>query len=266
MVVRTLARGVFGLVLIALLSSPASAHRIQLDSRTGSDRRESIQGSWSDDGFRVAGNSIAVGYFPGGGRQPGHLQRGYVNYDLTGLRSQIPAGNRIVSAEFYSRPSLPQGVESATLNLCHVSASPALLQSTAFRNDSIYDDLGSGTRYGTFDLGRGSSGVPFLLNAAGLAAINANLNGSFTLGVALEVPASTPLAFNVSVGSTLEVTYGKVPEPGGAALLALGVCAALASQATGTPTLRLALGSTGPAGSRTASTRRAPSDRRGTPL
>jgi len=71
-----------------------------------------------------------------------------------------------------------------TYTLWDVSTPAATLNDNSGRNFAIYDDLGSGTTFGSFPVALGAPGdvLSFPLNAGGVAAVNAARGGRFSIG------------------------------------------------------------------------------------
>ena len=71
-----------------------------------------------------------------------------------------------------------------TYSLFDVSTPAATLNATNGLNQAIYDDLGSGTGFGTFPVVPGATTdvLAFGLSAAGVAAFNAARGGFFSVG------------------------------------------------------------------------------------
>jgi PEP-CTERM motif len=99
-----------------------------------------------------------------------------------------------------------------------------------YPSDAIYQDLGSGTPFGSVVTTPESTGtfVSIVFNAAGIAAINSSLGGLFAVGGALSGPAlefENLVFFDRSggVGDRLLEVESAVPEPASVLLLGVGL-------------------------------------------
>jgi hypothetical protein len=134
------------------------------------------QGWWSpiDSNFNDNDNYFTGGY------STGDDHRNFFSFDLVGLEGPV------VRAWLYVAKYVDwAGDPVETLTLYDVSTDPAILNSNEGVSQTIFDDLGSGTVYGSFDVavpGPPRSQWLFELNDAGVAAINAAAGGWFSVG------------------------------------------------------------------------------------
>jgi hypothetical protein len=95
---------------------------------------------------------------------------------------------------------------------------------------AIWNDLGSGTSYGTFDVlagGSPSDVLSFALNDAALSAIAAAGGGYFSVGAAVLTGDGIVFAGGEPAGvQALELRFLEVAEPGALGLLVIGVAGA----------------------------------------
>ena len=171
--------------------------------------------------------------------------RSFFLFDPTGLSSTLSAARLVIPntsslsfASPYSSPDL-----SETLALFDVSTPAGLLTSTSFAGtpeavagQQVFDDLGTGVRYGERSISPADSGSPFSieLNDAGLTALRTAIseNQLFALGGALtsidglnlaDPPTQQIFGFTGSGPVSLQVDVAPVPEPASLTLIGLGV-------------------------------------------
>ena len=135
------------------------------------------QGWWSDTtDSRDANDNYFVG------RLGTRRVRNFFTFDLSSL------SGRVISATLEVRRYGGRGQATETLGLFGVSTDPATLNHNVGRDSAIFDDLGSGTSYGTFTVstsGSSSGTVSYPLNSDGVAAVEAAAGGFFSIGGAL---------------------------------------------------------------------------------
>ena len=168
---------------------------------------------------------------------PGEIYRSFFAFNLGGLAGTV-VGARIELRRY-------QQVGALNLVFWDVSASAQDLVGTRqqmIADAGIFNDLGSGTSYGSFDVleGDGNDILVFNLNADALNDINAQGgSGYFSIGAAVsgagylfgasnEEPGASGGQFNSA--QRLVLTFADstaVPEPGSLALAALGLALAL---------------------------------------
>ena len=197
-----------------------------------SARAETIDVGTSNSGWKASNTAFAqVGYSVGRhvGRAAPVTARSYFTFNLAGVNKAVVAAELLM----FNGDLLSQD-PTETIGLYDVVTPIDELVSTSALQ-SIFDDLGEGTFYGSnadFAPGVAASTIrTFTLNEAALAAINAQRGGVFAMGAAMDSinPQSTTSEItNSAVGfrnSTLRLTL--IPEPT-ALLLAMPALAALA--------------------------------------
>jgi hypothetical protein len=222
---------VFGLVLCGLVVGAASAATIQV---TAAD-----SGWYNDTGGH---NPVLENYLTGRLRQSATesvVDRSFFVFDLSGVSGQVTAAtlnlyNPDISA-FLKGYVSPDPTE--TLAIFDVTTPVATLTAGGTGLVGIFNDLGSGTQFGTIVVSAADNGqtVSIVFNAAGIAAINAALGSTIAFGGALTTlgaGTADEYVFGFSTASfaggdvrRLDLTV--VPEPGLAALPAVGLAGAL---------------------------------------
>lgn len=153
------------------------------------------QGWWSPSFSNNDGNdNYFVGTFDGGTTQ----LRNFFTFDLSGVSL---AGHNIVGAVLQVRRGSGSGNPTETITFFHVATAAATLNANDGISTAIFDDLGTGTSYGTYSVsttGNPDSLVSFQLGAAAIADITTAAGaGFFSVGGAL--PSSS---FGNLFGST----------------------------------------------------------------
>lgn len=213
--------------IVCSLATNSYAGIVVLDSGAAPlGGRTHNQGWWSDvDNNSATNDSIQTGSVNFGGGLIVHY-RSFFTFDLTDPSLQ---GATIDSAELLvTRGSgvNPNNQSTLVLDLRDVQTSAAELadtSNTALRSQ-VFNDLGSGTSYGQFNVGGTGSPTEVLemsLNSSGLSAIQSGLgNGYFSIGASLAnsdgddtLFVDSPAASSVS----LRLSFTAVPEPGSAA-------------------------------------------------
>jgi hypothetical protein len=147
------------------------------------------QGWWSSEGepHSSENDNYGVGQI---GRAPGLLVRNFFTFDLSGACEANVVVLRL------TRFDQPEGV---TYQLVDVTT-PADELNGSGPGVAIYDDLGTGTAYGSFDVFPGSEDdvLSFRLNEAGVAAYNAARGGFFSIGGSLLNPIENNILFGAS--------------------------------------------------------------------
>ena len=188
------------------------------------------QGWWSDvDTNSPTNDSIQTGSINlGGGIIVNY--RSFFTFDLT---DPALAGVTIESAQLLvtrGSGTNPNNQNTLSVDLRDVSTTAAELTDTSNTTlrAQIYDDLGTGTTYGQFDVsgaGNASDVIEFDLNAAGINAIQNGIgNGYFSIGASIAnsdgddtLFVESPAASSVS----LRLGFSAVPEPSSFAGLSL---------------------------------------------
>jgi hypothetical protein len=152
--------------------------------------------------------------------------RGYISFDLAGVAAPI------ASAQLRSvRGSVITPDASETVELYEVTTPRAEL-SLLTSNLAAYDDLGTGTVYGSssnFYPGAPEDEIIAIdLSAAAIAKINASHGGEFTIGLALTSLNADALAIELVFVGTLPnlpvLRLTLVPEPTVTIMSAVGAC------------------------------------------
>ena len=178
------------------------------------------QGWWYPS-LSPANNDSNDNYLLGGG-YPG--TRAFFTFDLSGLN--LPALSATLRLTRYSSEDSNERVE--TIGLFDVTTDAAIVNDNTGTSDAIYDDLGSGVSYGTFDVpgdGDPNDVLEFPLNQAALSDIDAAAGGYFTIGAALlsDDNFDSLFLFSGGPGGVQELVIEVVPEPTTEALLAIGL-------------------------------------------
>ncbi len=146
--------------------------------------------------------------------------RNYFSFDLSGVTSTVVSA-RLEVRRFTSR-------EGGIYQLFDVSTSAEDLARRLIVDLDVFNDLGTGTTYGTFNIGAGESEdlLSFTLNDAALFDINASLGSFFSIG-GVSVNSVSLFLFSSSEGIqrlTLETEdIIQVPEPTTVGLFGLGL-------------------------------------------
>jgi hypothetical protein len=199
------------------------------------------QGWWSPTRVNTDGNAnIFTGLAPNGAVHDD--LRSFFTFDLSSLNLTglvvTGATLTVVNSGFYT-----SGDASETLGLFDVSTAAAALNANIGTSAAIFNDLGSGSSYGSFAVPSYSTDTPlsFALNGAGLANITSGAGGFFSIGGALlsldnhfnpsgfeaifvgteQLPPFVPATLTLDV----EPAASTVPEPGSLTLLVAGLTA-----------------------------------------
>jgi hypothetical protein len=215
-------------VVFALHATPASAALIQINA--------------SDTGaYDSSGNHTATAQNYVTGMSLSSERRSFFTFDLTGVYAPItsatlnlwnPNTNPHPCCQGYRSPSATE-----TFNLFDVYTSAAGVTGGGTGLTSVFDDLGTGTLFGSYVASAASNGkvVSIALNAAGLAALNSALGSVITFGGAIGTLSGPADQFLFGFTTTdfaggdvrrLDLTTAdipQVPEPGSLTLLALGL-------------------------------------------
>jgi hypothetical protein len=156
--------------------------------------------------------------------------RSFYTFDLTGVTGTVTSATLRVMRGFQDG--------DANLSLWDVSTAASVVNNNyQLIDNAIFNDLGSGTSYGSFlvQTGHWHNTLSFALNADALADLNAAKGGFFTIGAKLD-PNHSGDIFAGTGGDTsyLDLTVsaatGNVPEPASAALLLAGVAGLVAAR------------------------------------
>lgn len=172
------------------------------------------QGWWS---ATESNSDINDNYFVGRARDTivsNAILRNFFTFDLSSLNEEV------VSATLRLQRYDGRGNPTQTLGFFDVSTPAATLNNNEGTSAAIFDDLGTGKSYGTFDVstrGNSSGILSFTLNSAAIADINAAAGGFFSIGGALNAESlSSPgdqYLFGNSSGGGVQQLVINVPEP-----------------------------------------------------
>ena len=134
-------------------------------------------GFWDSLGNHAAGfESYAVGQ-----TFPGDVLNDYFVFDLSGISQEITSAQLTLSNPFgYNSPD-----PSETINFSDVSTPVSVLEASGPDQFGIFNDLGSGTSFGTQTVTPGTDPVVTTLNADGIRALTAGLGAQFAIGGSL---------------------------------------------------------------------------------
>jgi hypothetical protein len=146
------------------------------------------QGWWSGSMNNVTGNDNYIVGMPDGV----HQLNNYFTFNLAGLTGTVLDASLVLGQGIGSGAAGVGPAIDVAYSLYDVSTKPARLNDeSASWNAAIYNDLGSGTSYGTYSLSTGASGGTdtLALNSAGLAAIDSAAGGYLSIGGSLKLAA-----------------------------------------------------------------------------
>ena len=172
------------LAIALLVTAPASADFATFNTSDSQfDAGLDNQGWWSDTFNNSDGNTnYTVGWRSLSG---GQEFRNFFTFDLSSLTDIVVGATLEVVRYSYFSPDA-----SETLGLFDVTTDAATLNNNVGTNAAIFNDLGSGTSYGTFVVNSYSFSstelLSFSLNSNALADINAAKGGFFSIGGALQ--------------------------------------------------------------------------------
>lgn len=228
-------------LVLALTSSSHGAIVTLTTDQSKIGGRDANQGWWTNSTTvnNSDGNTnVGTGTATFGGGIGVVTQHSYFTFDLNAASL---AGMQINSATLRVSLGNSPGLEpTETLELFDVSTDAVTLNGTGETNNTIktniFNDLGSGTSYGTTDFNTGGAAnslIDFNLNADGLNAIAlaAGAGGSpnyFSIGAVLTTASQEYVFADVDFGfgaASLVIDATAVPEPGAMTVLALGSAA-----------------------------------------
>ena len=186
-------------------------------------------GNWSATQANADGNTnYAVG------NSAGTLWRNFFTFDLASLNL---SNQQIVSATLQLRKWWYTGSDpSETVDFYDVSTLPEVLNFNQGSSAAIYNDLGSGTPYGSVgvprlgSIGENSTGdtINVSLNSAALANIGAAVGGYFSIGGTCPSCTTGQTVFSGSSATGIQqlvVQTAPIPEPSTYAMLGIGLAA-----------------------------------------
>ena len=148
--------------------------------------------------------------------------RGFLSFDLSTLTTRELIQGATINVQRYN--SGGQAVE--TIEVFDVSTDVLSLHDTNGNSSaSIFNDLGTGTSYGSFNIaGTGLSNeiLSFTLNASAIADLNAARGGFFSVGLDLVSQDGSDFVFSGSNApglQTISLNVTTIPEPNSLALL-----------------------------------------------
>ncbi|MDC0937224.1 hypothetical protein OAS39_13145 [Pirellulales bacterium] len=160
------------------------------------------QGWWSDT--RNANNS-SDNY------ALGSTGRNFFTFDLGSLAGTVASATLELRRYSYT------GNATETIEFFDVSTDAATLNNNTGTSVAIYDDLGTGTSYGQFEVSNIGSSFELLhfhLNAAAVADINGASGGFFSIGGSLTTNDGDDFVFGQSNGDGIQrLVVEVVPEP-----------------------------------------------------
>jgi hypothetical protein len=190
-------------------------------------------GAYQSSGFHLGSNqNYITGNFA-------VENRSFFVFDLTGVSSPITAATLNLFNPGIASCCLgyvsPDSTE--TFALMDVSTPVTTLVATG-TNPAIFNDLGSGTMFGSYVASAADNGttISIALNAAGIAALNAALGSTIAFGGVLTTlsPLPNQYVFGFSTSTfveddvrRLDLTTTVVPEPASLTLAGLGLAAAV---------------------------------------
>jgi dipeptidyl aminopeptidase/acylaminoacyl peptidase len=175
------------------------------------------QGWWNPLVDNSDGNdNYVVGFVPGSEPDQRGEYRNFFTFDLSSLTG------RVISARLeLTRFGYGSADPSETLGLFDVSTGARTLNRNNGASAAIFEDLGTGTSYGTFEVSGSAEPSDVLslpLNAAALADINAAAGGFFSMGGRLlSAEAHQSLFGDSNEGGVQRLVVETVPAGGAAA-------------------------------------------------
>jgi len=151
--------------------------------------------------------------------------RNFFTFDLSSLAGPVASATVELRRYIYS------GEAAETFEFFDVSTDAATLNNNTGTSAVIYDDLGTGTSYGQFEVssvGTTSQLLHFHLNAAAVADINGAAGVFFSIGGSLITNDGNDVLFGSSNGAGIQrLIVELVPEPTTCTLALAALCLAM---------------------------------------
>jgi RHS repeat-associated protein len=152
--------------------------------KTGLDNQKAFTNDNQGIGFTDTTGNYAIGesFLTSNNRPVGPVFRSAVSFNLSLLSSPV------TSAKLQLQKNATSGDPIETLGLFEVTTNANTLYTSSYVSPAIFEDLGTGTSYGTFDVATGgnrSEILEFELNQAAITAINMKSGDFFSIGLAL---------------------------------------------------------------------------------
>jgi hypothetical protein len=162
------------------------------------------------------------------GNSAGSITRSFFTFDLSGLNL---SGQQVTSATLQLRRFGYSGDASETVQFFDVSTPAATLNNNTGVSPTIFNDLGTGTSYGTFAVsavGATTDLLSFVLNSSALSGITAAAGNFFSIGGTCDTCSVSQNFFQASSGTgiqrlVIETAVAAVPEPSSLALIGIAL-------------------------------------------
>lgn len=186
------------------------------------------QGWWANGNPNNDNNSSVFT----GTNSSGYIYRSFFSFDLSGL--SLGTNEEIVSASFSGNTHRTYGIgtEVETLGFFDVSTDAATLNNNAGTSASIFNDLGTGKQYGSYDFSEQSDELDISvgLNSDLIADVLLAQGGFFSIGGSVLTlgPGTAQAIFSFSNGNpnfslTLDTRISAVPLPAAMPLYGAGI-------------------------------------------
>lgn len=135
----------------------------------------------------------------------GCMTRPFFSFHLSALPGNLTVRAATLEIQRYGACAANQ--ESEPVSFFDVSTPAPQLNENSGHNNAIFEDLGSGTSYGTFNISKGGDPTDLLsfpLNQAAVSDINAAAGGWFSVGAKLDDPWPINCLFKDSDGAGIQ--------------------------------------------------------------